>query len=127
MTDTSTEAVERLAAQATSEAWEVDVAATLRAVAAERDELRAREQRRWDATQRGIKAWQDKHPDRARSWPDFADMVTWLLEERDRLAAEVAKLRAELQNVLEWSLVEKAPLRAQEIKSIRAALAGDTP
>jgi chloramphenicol 3-O-phosphotransferase len=34
----------------------------------------------------------------------------------------VAKLRAELQNVLEWSLVEKAPLRAQEIKSIRAAL-----
>jgi hypothetical protein len=69
-------------------------AAALRALAAERDELRAREQRRWDATQRGIKAWQDKNPGRERAWPDFADMVTWLLEDRDRIAAENARLRA---------------------------------
>jgi hypothetical protein len=40
-TDTSAEAVERLIAGATSEPWEVDAAATLRALLAERDRLRA--------------------------------------------------------------------------------------
>jgi hypothetical protein len=40
-TDTSAEAVERLIAGATSEAWEVDAAATLRALLAERDEAQA--------------------------------------------------------------------------------------
>jgi len=40
-TDTSAEAVERLIAGATSEPWEVDAAATLRALLAERDEARA--------------------------------------------------------------------------------------
>jgi len=41
---------------------------------------------RWKADQRAIKRWQDatgKHD----TWPDRADMVVWLLEERDRLLA----------------------------------------
>ena len=45
MTDTSTEAVERLAAEATSESWEVEAVETMLALAAERDALRAEVQR----------------------------------------------------------------------------------
>jgi len=43
-----------------------------------------------------------------------------------KLIAAAPDLLAELQEVLDWALTEKAPLRAQEIKSIRAAIAKAT-
>lgn len=38
--------------------------------------------------------------------------------------AAIKMLRAELEDVLSWALTEKAPLREQEIESIRKVLAG---
>ena len=43
---------------------------------------------RWDATQRGIKRWQEAHPGNDLVWPDHADLCVWLIEQ---LAAEQAK------------------------------------
>ena len=56
--------------------------------------------------------------------PTTAAALRALAAERDRLAAENARLREELREVLSWAVIEKAPLREQEIASIRAALAG---
>ena len=38
--------------------------------------------------------------------------------------AEIERLRAELRDVLSWAITERAPLRQQEIDSIREALNG---
>ena len=43
-------------------------------------------------------------------------------EGNQALLAAAPALRDELRDVLEWALVERAPLRQQEIDSIRAAL-----
>lgn len=47
-------------------------------------------------------------------------------EANARLIAAAPDLLAELVMVLEWATVEKAPLRPQEIASIRAAIAKAT-
>ena len=48
---------------------------------------------------------------------DFANLAD------ANLCSAAPDLLAELQSVLDWSLVEKAQLRPQEIASIRAAIA----
>ena len=49
------------------------------------------------------------------------DSITEAEANTDLIAA-APDLLHELQEVLEWALVEKAPLREQEIQSIRAAI-----
>ncbi len=34
---------------------------------------------RWNADMRAIKMWQKEDPSRSLTWPDHADLVTWLL------------------------------------------------
>lgn len=43
-----------------------------------------------------------------------------------RLIAAAPELLAELRDILDWAVTEKAPLRAQEIASIRAVIAKAT-
>jgi hypothetical protein len=38
---------------------------------------------RWQADMRAIKLWQAAHPGNDLVWPDHADLVVWLLEQRD--------------------------------------------
>jgi hypothetical protein len=45
--------------------------------------LRASLSMRYDADQRAIRRWQEAHPGNELTWPDHADMVVWLLEQRD--------------------------------------------
>ena len=53
---------------------------------------------RWDADMRGIKKWQADAPGRELTWPDQADLVTWLLNRIDKLenALQVVGLSYEL-------------------------------
>jgi hypothetical protein len=37
---------------------------------------------RWKADMRAIKRWQEAHPGNDLVWPDHADLVVWLLEQR---------------------------------------------
>jgi hypothetical protein len=53
--------------------------------AAEIAELNAVFASRFDADMRAIKIWQSKKPGRARTWPDHADLVVWLLGETERM------------------------------------------
>lgn len=39
---------------------------------------------RWAADMRAIERWQAAHPGNDLRWPDHADLVVWLLSERDR-------------------------------------------
>lgn len=61
-----------------------------------------------------------------------ADESVYRLDIRDidcpdaRLIAEAPNLLKELERVLDWAVVEKAPLRAQEIASISDAIARAT-
>lgn len=60
--------------------------------------------------------------------PSFTTSEQWAADAR--LIAAAPELLEELQSILEWALIEKAPLRGQEIRSIRAAIAkatGETP
>ena len=64
-------------------------ASGIRAVtAAALDEIKDQERRfelRWNADMRAIKRWQAAAPageDRSLTWPDHADLVVWLLEQR---------------------------------------------
>lgn len=41
----------------------------------------------------------------------------------DRRESRIAKLKTELRNILEWAATERAPLREQELESIRKVLA----
>jgi hypothetical protein len=36
---------------------------------------------RWKADMRAIERWQKAHPGKELTWPDHADLVTWLLEQ----------------------------------------------
>lgn len=45
-----------------------------------------------DANQRGIKAWQQAHPDKAMVWPDQAKLVEWLLRENAKLQAHAERV-----------------------------------
>ena len=46
----------------------------------------------FSANLRGIKMWQDAHPEHSETWPDLAKLVAWLLSELARLRAEVERL-----------------------------------
>ena len=46
----------------------------------------------YDANQRGIKAWQQAHPDKAMVWPDQAKLVEWLLRENTKLQAHAERV-----------------------------------
>lgn len=43
---------------------------------------------RWSADMRAIKMWQAAHPGRESIWPDHAELVMWLLVERDKLESD---------------------------------------
>jgi hypothetical protein len=67
----------------------VDVRALLRNVAAQIEDLRSQIEDneklfdlRWDADQRGIQKWQEA-TGKTLTWPDHAELVTWLLEQLD--------------------------------------------
>lgn len=127
--DTSAEAVERLATELCArwdDVWDFlvcreEAAATLRALLAERDELRASFDLRWKADMRAIRLRREQDQDDDNlTWPDHADLVVWLLAERDRLAAEVARMREALRHVAFHAvLLQDARLAAS------AALAGE--
>jgi hypothetical protein len=73
--------------QRTAESWKLRhdrKCEALAEVATERDELRAAFNLRWEADMRAIKRWQEA-TGRDQTWPDHADMVVWLLNERDAL------------------------------------------
>ena len=55
---------------------------------------------------------------RSRAWED-----RWHRKYREEAAARIEALEMELSEVLTWAKVEKAPLRQQEIDSIRRVLA----
>lgn len=59
----------------------------------ENEEWQQRFDRFWDADQRGIKAYQEKHGT-TEEWPDHADLICWLMERVSSLAedAEVGRL-----------------------------------
>ena len=46
----------------------------------------------YDANQRGIKAWQQAHPDKAMVWADQAKLVEWLVRENAALRADKQRL-----------------------------------
>lgn len=60
-----------------------------------------------------------------RNMQAAAELAARYGAERDTARAEAQRLQAELREILQWATVEKAPLREQEIASIRAALAGE--
>jgi len=47
----------------------------------------------FSANLRGIKMWQDAHPEHSETWPDLAKLVAWLLSELAQLRAEVKRLK----------------------------------
>jgi hypothetical protein len=53
---------------------------------------------RWRADMRAIDHWRREHPGDTLTWPDHADLCTWLM-------AELAALRAKTQ----WQPIETAP------------------
>lgn len=99
--DTSREAVERLSADILrGNASTHRAAATLRALLAERDEIQATFDLRWQADMRAMKQWQAAHPGNELVWPDHADMVVWLLDQRDAALRDLAAARKALRLVL---------------------------
>lgn len=46
----------------------------------ELDDLNGLFDRMYAADMRGIQAWQAKHPDQPRTWPDRGKLVEWLLD-----------------------------------------------
>lgn len=65
------------------------------AAKAERDDLQATFDLRWEADMRAIKRWQAAEPGRELTWPDHADLCVWLLERReDDLARFTAAMKA---------------------------------
>lgn len=46
---------------------------------------------RWDADQRAIKRWQDANPGSDLTWPDHADLVVWLLDDRNRIEQDLSQ------------------------------------
>ena len=63
----------------------------------------------YDANQRGIKAWQQAHPDKAMVWPDQAKLVEWLLRENTKLQAHAERVGGANDRLV----VENAALRAE--------------
>jgi hypothetical protein len=89
-----TDIVERLRAYAedatdlgaTEEAEIITCAADeIERLRAERDELEDSFDMRWEADMRAIKKWQAANQGNDLVWPDHADLVVWLMAERDRL------------------------------------------
>jgi hypothetical protein len=66
--------------------------AELTATKAECAEKQATFDLMFSANLRGIKMWQDAHPEHSETWPDLARIVAWLLSELTRLRAEVERL-----------------------------------
>ena len=64
---------------------------TCPALKEERDELQQSAHLRWESDQRAIRKWQDAAPGRTLTWPNHADLSTWLLEENTALAAQVKR------------------------------------
>jgi len=48
----------------------------------------------YDANQRGIRAWQQAHPDKSMVWPDQAKLVEWLVNENAALLED--------KKILDW-------------------------
>ena len=64
-----------------------------RNIQSELEEYKASFDLRWNADMRAIKRWQEAHPDRKHVWPDHADMCAWLMEQLDKLEAELKALK----------------------------------
>ena len=131
--DTSAEEVGRLA-DALERSGLTIAAATLRALLAERDELRASFDLRWKADMRAIRLRREQSQDDDNlTWPDHADLVVWLLAERDRLAAEVERLRGALKKIIAQDWWDATTQQGDEADTVdgrcaeiaRAALAGE--
>jgi hypothetical protein len=72
----------------------------LAAVSAERDELQASFDLRWNADMKAIARWQES-TGRELVWPDHADLCVWLMQEIKRVGAERDELRQELAECAE--------------------------
>lgn len=132
--DTSAEAVERLA-QAFSDCGSAQddyVAALLRALAAERDEMNDLFERIRAADQRGIDRWRAEKPGRDLIRPDMADATVWLLDqleraeaERDAAVAEAARMReALLAAAAQFDMYERS--HRAKVGDPQAALKAET-
>lgn len=99
-----------------------EIAATLRAMLRERDELRASFDLRWKADMRAIRLRREQSQDDDNlTWPDHADLVVWLLAERDRLAADVERLlsdAARLACIVTGALPDKNTMTPEECQRV---------
>lgn len=68
----------------------------------------------YDANQRGIKAWQQAHPDKAMVWPDQAKLVEWLVRENAELR-EAKDAYFKHNNILVELMNEEQRKKALEI------------
>jgi len=63
------------------------------ALRAEVSELNSTFDARWSADMRAIECWRKVNPGNELVLPDHVDLSLWLMEERTRLIAEVAKMK----------------------------------
>jgi septal ring factor EnvC (AmiA/AmiB activator) len=69
----------------------------------------------FSANLRGIKMWQDAHPEHSETWPDLAKLVAWLLSELARLRAENEQLKADVTR--ETTVCDTACMEAQRLRA----------
>jgi hypothetical protein len=101
-------------------AWQDTQAAHLREVTrltAEVSELNSMFDARWSADMRAIECWRKVNPGNELVLPDHVDLSLWLMEERTRLTAEVAKMK-------HMAIVQEKLLRSKDAENekLRAAL-----
>jgi hypothetical protein len=80
----------------------------LAAVSAERDELQASFDLRWNADMKAIARWQES-TGRELVWPDHADLCVWLMQEIKRVGAERDELRQQLAALEQAGTWEPVP------------------
>lgn len=54
---------------------------------------------RWDADMRGIEKWRVAGEGRELTWPDHADLVCFLIEQSDAQAAEIERLKKQVETL----------------------------
>jgi hypothetical protein len=79
----------------------------------------------WSADMRAIECWREVNPGNELVLPDHANLCLWLMEERTRLAAEVEKLRAALDEAQQAFALER--YNAEKLRAALSPFASTKP